>query len=1086
MFDGDFAAFVNSDPVVVAPTLSVAEAVTALLDADCREIFISDGDKLLGSLSQSQALRLLADINFDRQRPLSSLTMTPVTAFPYDRLEDRQALHLALARAPQNSLPLIDANGRLVCSLDRDRFWRNQHDTLAALERRQARDLQEQNLLQDKLITSYSQLQSLLCAMQDIVLEIRLEPDNELEVGFPGSGSISMTPALERTLAYFFESPHAEACCEQIQRALNQNTTVRYEYHLNLSNDGDSTLWFEARISPLYDPQNDILDSVLWVARDITARKLAEDALKNLADELERRVEERTSQLRSTNQLLRETIRKRQHDQQDLQQTRDRLLAVLDAIPGFVSWFNAEGRYEGVNRNLANLYGLSPEGFIGRDLDFPPGNSQFADFMRHFLRHDFPTAGRVIDTEVGSLLRQYLVVAQKYDRGRAAITVGIDITERKQFEVALQQQQRLFQQIADASPDILYVYDLADETIVYINHQIEALTGYHPARVQALGSEFLPKILHPSDLSQMRRRRVSLQHLDDGELLESEYRLQTPTGEWRWMHSRELVLARDLNGCPEQIVGIAQDVTDRKNAEARLRQLNQELETKVAERTLALQRSEARFRSLFEQMAVGVAQVNLDGRWQFVNQKLCDILGYNPSELAQRTCLEMTDPEDLSSFQHCLQQLRQGEQSTVSLEKRYHHANGSPIWVNVTISIVRDTSETEYGSFPQVDPYFVVVVQDIRDRKQAEAALKHQKEILQTIFDRIPVAIAFLDAREVPQLINRCLEETLGWRLAELRQMDLFEAFYLDGEERDRARAFVQSATPGWRDFQVQSRDERCLDMSWATVRLSDNTTICIGQDITERKRAEAEVIKALEKERELIDLKSRFVSMTSHEFRTPLAIIKSSAQLLQRYDCDRDEQLEQLEQIQSAVTHMAELLDDVLTLAKSEAGTLNFNPTSVELTSFCTRLLQQLRHSIARDRQLNVTLAEAPLHLNADEKLLRQILTNLISNALKYSPPEKAVDFTLAVTETHVAFRVRDRGIGIPPEDQARLFESFHRAKNVGTIPGTGLGLAIVQRCIDLHGGTIAVSSQLGEGTQVTVSLPVTTPMQGDRALLG
>ena len=797
--------------------------------------------------------------------------------------------------------------------------------------------------------------------MPDIVLEISIHDDNTLHVGLPSHNYSYLNLDINETINAFFDPCYERQFFEQIQRAWEQGRTIRHEYQLPAQDSSqDSTAqtqWFEARISPLPLPllTQETIMSALWVARDITARKRAEAVLQNNTRELEERVQARTNQLRSINEMLRASIRTRQEAQEGLQQTSDRLRAILDAIPGIVCWVGDHQRYQGVNSNFANLYGLAPEDFLDQDLAFPSQDShQFADFMRTFMMEAPMSAGQIITLDIEESKLQYLVVAQKYDRGRAAIGVGIDITQRQQFEVALIEQQRLFQQIADTSPDILYVYQAATGKIVYINRQVEALIGHTPKRISELSHAHCCEQSHPQDISDIDELGDRLEQLHGGRLLEQEYRLRGVDGQWHWIHSREIVLSRDAEGRPEQIVGIVQDVSDRKEAELALRQLNQELETKVAQRTLDLQRSELRFRSLFEQMAVGVAQINLEGYWEFVNQKLCDILGYTPQQLAQRTCLQMTYDEDLPLSEQVRQDLLNGA-GTITLEKRFLHANGSPIWVHVTTSIVFEPSSSEAQESPAVAPYFVVVI-----------------------------------------------------------------------------------------------------------------------QDITERKRAEAEVIKALQKERELIDLKSRFISMTSHEFRTPLAVIKSCGQLLQRYDWSREEQLEQLNDIQSAVSHMTELLDDVLTLAKSDSGTLKFTPQSLDICEFCDKLLRQLQGSIARDRQLSWQVPQTPVMLNGDEKLLRQIFSNLVSNALKYSSIDKPVEIRLFQRGRELIYSVKDQGIGIPAGDLPRLFESFHRAKNVGTIPGTGLGLAIVQRCVDLHGGRVEVKSQVGVGTQIFVHFPL------------
>ncbi|MUL36848.1 ATP-binding protein [Gloeocapsopsis dulcis] len=246
-------------------------------------------------------------------------------------------------------------------------------------------------------------------------------------------------------------------------------------------------------------------------------------------------------------------------------------------------------------------------------------------------------------------------------------------------------------------------------------------------------------------------------------------------------------------------------------------------------------------------------------------------------------------------------------------------------------------------------------------------------------------------------------------------------------------------------------------------------------KDISERKWAEEEILKALEKEKELSELKSRFVSMVSHEFRTPLTTILSSIELLEYYSAQltEKEKLDFMTQIRTAVQRMTQLLDDVLAINKAEAGKLDFNPVPVALDTFCRTLVKEMQLNNGTNHVISFTSQCQYLTVCMDEKLLRHIFTNLLSNAVKYSPQGSTIHFEVSCQNEEAIFQVKDEGIGIPPEEQEQLFEPFHRAKNVGSIPGTGLGLSIVKRLTKLHGGRITVASQVGVGTTFIVTLP-------------
>lgn len=252
---------------------------------------------------------------------------------------------------------------------------------------------------------------------------------------------------------------------------------------------------------------------------------------------------------------------------------------------------------------------------------------------------------------------------------------------------------------------------------------------------------------------------------------------------------------------------------------------------------------------------------------------------------------------------------------------------------------------------------------------------------------------------------------------------------------------------------------------------------VYIGRDISECKQLEAELLKALNRERELRELKSDFVSMASHEFRTPLSSILSSSELLEKYSSrwTEEKKYKHYRRIENSVKRMTELVDDVLLISKAEAGKLEFNPQPLIIKSFCETLAEEIQLSIGKKNRINFTYSGQVNPVCLDEKLLIHILNNLLINAIKYSPQETIVYLICNCQQHEVIFEIQDEGIGIPVEDQKRLFESFHRAKNVGNIPGTGLGLTIVQKSVNLHNGRISVVSQVGVGTTFQVRLPLT-----------
>jgi PAS domain S-box-containing protein len=250
---------------------------------------------------------------------------------------------------------------------------------------------------------------------------------------------------------------------------------------------------------------------------------------------------------------------------------------------------------------------------------------------------------------------------------------------------------------------------------------------------------------------------------------------------------------------------------------------------------------------------------------------------------------------------------------------------------------------------------------------------------------------------------------------------------------------------------------------------------VCSLRDISERKRMEQELREALAKERELRELKSRFISMASHEFRTPLATILATTSLLRNYidRMDESKKVRQFEKIEEQINYMTGLMNDVLTISRMEAGRTPVSFEPMYLHEFFEEMVEEFEQTQPNHR-LNFRCVGEPVEIPVDSKLMREIANNLLSNAAKYSPAGSTVHFDLNYAPDQVIFSVRDEGIGIPESDQARLFEAFHRADNVGTIPGTGLGLSIVKNAVELQGGRISFESRVNEGTTFTVCIPV------------
>ena len=242
------------------------------------------------------------------------------------------------------------------------------------------------------------------------------------------------------------------------------------------------------------------------------------------------------------------------------------------------------------------------------------------------------------------------------------------------------------------------------------------------------------------------------------------------------------------------------------------------------------------------------------------------------------------------------------------------------------------------------------------------------------------------------------------------------------------------------------------------------------------KHKSEVETRRALAKQKELNELKSRFITIASHEFRTPLTTILGSTELLRHYgeDLPQDKRNQYLEKIKTTIKGMTKTLDSILTISQAEADKIVFKPAPLNLTEVCQEVVREFQGDEEEKKRI-IFIDECQLiSVLADRNLIRYILANLLVNAIKYSSQDSKIMFYLNCHQGEAILTVEDKGIGIPLEEQDKLFDSFYRATNVGDIPGTGLGLSVVKQLVSLHGGKVQVESELDQGAIFTVTLPL------------
>ncbi|MBG1244575.1 sensor histidine kinase [Nostoc sp. NZL] len=520
-----------------------------------------------------------------------------------------------------------------------------------------------------------------------------------------------------------------------------------------------------------------------------------------------------------------------------------------------------------------------------------------------------------------------------------------------------------------------------------------------------------------------------------------------------------------------------------------LQTLNAELEHRVQQRTQELakanvslraeiaerQRTQAALQALITASPRAIFTLDLEGNVKIWNPAAERMFGWTEAEVINRPNPIFLD-DQLEEYNTLQQSILQGTTYT-RVELRRFKKDGTAIDIVFSAAPLHDSDDSING--------MVAVIADITHQKKQE----EQVRLLQSVVVNTNDAVVITEAQPIgepgPNIIyvNEAFTRITGYSLEEVLGKT---PRILQGAKTSRAELDkVWTALSRWETVTVQvinyRKDGSEFWNEFSIVPVADQTGwythwISVQRDITGRKRLD-EIRMALERERELSVLKTRFFSMASHEFRTPLSTALAAAQLLENCQDEWDnssKRLRNLQRIQLSVKNMVQILDDILTINRAETGKLEFNPKLLDLEEFCGYFVEEMRLSTDERHTLSFVCQGKAVPALVDERLLRSILSNLLLNAIKYSPQGGNVDLSLEFKSDTVILQVQDQGIGIPLADQKQLFEPFHRGKNVRSIPGTGLGLVVVKKCVDLHQGDINITTEVGIGTTCAIALPL------------
>ncbi|SDI15474.1 PAS domain S-box-containing protein [Flavobacterium omnivorum] len=647
-----------------------------------------------------------------------------------------------------------------------------------------------------------------------------------------------------------------------------------------------------------------------------------------------------------------------------------------------------------------------------------------------------------------------------------------NITHQKKTEEALKISNERFTYATKATSDVIWDWEIGSENFI-IGENYTKLFGHKINNEHNfLKVTDFDNLIHPDDLERVLKNvKATLE--SKATTWYDEFRYLKSDGSYAYLLDTAYII-RDKSNKAIRMIGAQTDITTKK---------------KVSEE---LRISEEKFKGAFEHSAVGMAIIDLDGFWIETNKRSWEILGYTREEFKKLTCAMMTYPDDIEADVINKKRLTLGLAPNFSVEKRHIHKNKSIVWVHLSVSVVRDNEGRLL--------YFIPQIIDITERKKIEnenrllaeennrnkiVQLNEARNMYRLLADNTAdlVCLHNLDTSfiyvspSIQKLLDYTPEELLGKSPLDLAHPE--DLPYLESSFNDFISKKVDDNTIA--RFKARNGNYIWLETKASLIEKEGEITgfQSSSRDITIRKKEEEAIDKALVKERELNELRTNLVSTISHEFRTPMTTIRTSAELISMYLENQNLQngnrlQKRVEIITEEIDRIVELMNAVLTISKEDSGKTNFKPTLFDLKEFCLEIIDSYYLDKINLAKLKTNFNGSTFTVNADTKLMEYSIFNILNNAFKYSENYEEVILNLSSTSDTIILEIIDFGIGIPKEDQHKLFNTFFRASNTDGIQGTGLGLYIAKTFTEKNSGTITLESDLGKGTTVTLKFPL------------
>jgi PAS domain S-box-containing protein len=925
-----------------------------------------------------------------------------------------------------------------------------------------------QSELVERLRNTDAQVRVIFEAIADIILVI--EPISWHISNIATQPTHAQTQYIQATIQHLEE--HQEQYQALVHQAIAEGVELQHEYSLLIPTEQSFIpLWFSAKICPTSEHQ------IVWVAHDITPIKQAQQELFLYQQELEAKVQSRTQQLQTVNQTLTEEIKQRKLIAAELRQERNFLSAVFNLAGALLLVLDQHGRILRFNPASEQLTGYHADDVIGKHVWelFLRAEDTIAMMqeVRRLLSEKTPGT-QELDwrSKYGRVHRinwTHTVLLNDQGDAHLIISVGIDVSDRLSLERTLKVlNQELEKRVQERTLELEQIQFNQRQLLAAVDAAVEAIAIFQDDQFVSVNPAFLDLFGYPHLLSlnnhswhdlfdQSEQERIHLEILPQLQLHQS---WQGEAIAQRQDHST-FIQEVSLTLTPEGfLICISRDISARK-ADAQQLEATQSL-----------------LRSQYDNFPIPTyTWQHRDDNFYLINYNAAADLA-NDQQLANfidktTQTIYGADHELHHNIQLCFHNKRSFE---AELQTKYRSHKQQQLFLRYLVI-----------TYVYIEPDMVMVhTQDLTERKRAETKLRQNQTFLRQVVDNDPNLIFVKDCQGQFVWANKAVADLYGTTVEEL--MGKTEALF--NPHTDEIERFQQTERLVFNQKQsVLFEEEKITDHLgnenyFRIVKIplnlygdEDYTQVLgVASNITQQRQAKLKLEAALEQERELNHLKSRFVDTASHEFRTPLTVILGAADILQHYSTQLPPERRQkhLDNIQTNARRIEQLINDLLSMSRIESGKLRCDRQPTDVIKLCHMVIEDIKAGVGHDHDLQFfTKGEFDHPLIVDGNLLRHVLSNLLMNACKYSAAKSSVVLETTYDENGLSFAVQDKGIGIPAEDQAHLFESFYRASNIHTISGTGLGLNIVQEYVKLHGGTIHFISELDVGSTFFVHIP-------------